>query len=284
MAINPVDPAQRQFAFYTGKYSDGTSPAMTQGGKKQAPPPPDYQGAQSADLQANRPNQTNAFGSTLTYGKDANGNVTQTQGFGGPFGDLSKSLMGQAAGTMGQPMDWSQFGQIGNGDDARNQAINAAYGQATSRLNPQWAARDEALQAQLANQGLDPQTSQAGRMAQFQQNQARNDAYGSAMNSAIMQGQAAGDSVFRNNMMSRQQAIAEALKARGMPMAELGQLGGFLGQEGITGQSNQMGAAQALSNYYLGEMDRQDSQAADIAGGLFGGLGALGSLFGRKGK
>jgi hypothetical protein len=91
---------------------------------------------------------------------------------------------------------------MADGQQARDQAIGAAYGQATSRLDPQWDKRQEALRTQLLNQGLDP-SSEAGRESMHESDLSRNDAYTSAMNSAIGQGQAAGDSVFRNNLASR---------------------------------------------------------------------------------
>src|SRR5512140_2294144 len=110
----------------------------------QAPAPPDYQGIARQQTQANRPNQQNAFGGQVNWQQGPGGQWTQTQGFGGPLGSASARLQGQAAQNLGQPVDMSQF-QAGTGDAARQQAIDAAYQQATSRLDPQFAQRDNAL-------------------------------------------------------------------------------------------------------------------------------------------
>ena len=188
-------------------------------------------GGANAQLQNNRLNTSNPFAS-VTFGPD--GSVSQQ--FSGGLGVAANGLQGQAAG-LANPMDWNQFGALGNGDDARNQAITAAYGQATSRLDPQWDQRMEAQRTQLLNQGLDP-SSEAYKNAMRDANFARNDAYSSAMNGAIAQGTAAGDSAFRNNMSARQQAIVEAMKRRSQPLDELGQLQGFLSGQPTYNQDN----------------------------------------------
>jgi hypothetical protein len=59
----------------------------------------------------------------------------------------------------------------------------------------------------------------------------RNDAFGGAMNSAIMQGTQAGESMFRQGMQGRQQSISEALRQRSMPMSDLQDLMGFTQQQ-----------------------------------------------------
>jgi hypothetical protein len=219
----------------------------------------------------NRPDQFNAFGFGTTWETGPDGKPVQRSSFGGPMGQFAQNRMGEL-GSMGA-FDWSQFGQMQDGSAARDQAIEAAYGQATSRLNPQWNQREEQMRAQLANQGLDP-TSQAAQAASQQFGQQRNDAYGSAMNSAIMQGQAAGDSVFRNNMMSRQQSLAEALRARGMPMEELGALQGLTGQQGFMGAgradpTQYLSAAALQGNMDLARWQAQQKADADMYNGLF---------------
>lgn len=246
---------------------------------KEAPKSQNYTAAATdqakAEAGANRPNQATPWAqSQWTMGPD--GQMQQSVGFAGPMAGAADSLQNQAAQNMSQPMDWSQFGQMTDGSAARDQAIEAAYGQATSRLNPQWAQRDQLASSGLANQGLDP-NSQAYRNAMRQHGQQRNDAYGSAMNSAIMQGQAAGDSVFRNNMMSRQQMIAEALRQRGQPMSEMQQLSGFLQMPGF--QSVQgpqlLNAAMAGDQYNLNAWNMQNQANADA---WTGGMKAVGSV------
>lgn len=222
------------------------------------PDTPDYMALAQQQNQANRPDQNNPYAKTGWQKKEfsepfpgagasvqeqmawmarkqayeANPQMEQQTGFAGPLAGANEALMGQAGQQLGTPMDWSQFGTLGNGDEARQQAIDAAYGQATKRLDPAFAQRESAQATQLSNQGLDP-NSAAARAARAEMAANRNDAYGSAMNSAIMQGQAAGDSVFRNNMAARQQMIAEALKQRGQPVQEMQALQGFLSMPGF---------------------------------------------------
>lgn len=218
--------------------------------------------AVNRQTQANRPDIFTPFGS-MQWEQGPNGEWTLRQG-------LSPQVQSAYEGM--QPFSFGQFGQMGTGDTARQQAIDAAYTQATSRLNPQFAQSDEALQARLANQGIDP-NSAAGRAALAQQSQARNDAYGSAMNSAIMQGQAAGDSVFKNNMMARQQAISEALKQRGMPLEDLA------GLQQFTQMPSFMGAGLREPVQYLqalGGANQMEQQGQANQADFFGGLAKLG--------
>jgi hypothetical protein len=243
-------------------------------GSKSSPPPPDYQGIANQEARANRPNQQNAFGSTVNWTQGPDGQWTQSQQFAGPWAGLAGNLQGQAAANMSTPFDMGQFGQAGNGDSAREQAINAMYGQATSRLDPQWQQRESQMRTQLLNEGLDP-SSEAYRTAMSDMGRQRNDAYGSAMNSAIGMGQAAGDSVFRNNMMARQTAIADALRARSLPMMELAQMQGFLQQPGFN-QANMLPAAIAQGNYNMDAWQGANQASADFWGGLMQLGGQLG--------
>jgi hypothetical protein len=240
--FNATSQMQQQRQDASGKYM----PAY-QGAVQNAQASAQAGGAQQ--LQNNRLNTSNPFASQ-TF--NADGSVSQQ--FNGGLGQAASGLMGQAGG-LSQPMDWGQFGQAGTGDQARDQAIQGAYGQATSRLDPQWDRRMEATRTQLLNQGLDP-SSEAFKNAMQDQNFARNDAYSSAMNGAIAQGTAAGDSAFRNNMSARQQAITEALKARGMPLEELGQLQGLAGQQPTYNQDNSS-LASALASGSLGTQGAQ---------------------------
>ncbi len=143
---------------------------------------------------ANRPTQNTPFGFT-NWTTDANGNPVQNTGLSGNLQGANDALQQQAKANA--------LRGVGTGEDARNQAITGAYNQATSRLDPQWAQRDEHLASALANQGLDP-NSQAYRNAMLQQSQSRNDAYGSAMNSAIGQGTAAQQATFNENVQGQQ--------------------------------------------------------------------------------
>jgi hypothetical protein len=234
--------------------------------------------AAAKQTSANRLNTSNPFASQ-TFNEDG---TTSTQ-FTGGLGQAATGLQNQAAG-LGQPMDWGQFGKVGTGDDARNQAITGAYNQATSRLDPQWDRRMAASQTQLLNQGLDP-TSEAYKNQMQDMSFARNDAYGSAMNSAIGQGQAAGDSVFRNNLLSQQNEIGNALRARGMPMAEMQQLMGLMGQPGygqdntsLAGAMGSAGMAKAAADQKAAKDAADAAASADTAGGVMAGIGTAAGI------
>lgn len=266
---------------------------------KSAGAAPDYKGAAEQQAQAsqnavnqqtqsNRPNQATNFASTQ-WTQGPNGEWTQNNQLSGGLGSAASGLMGQAAG-LGGAMDWSQFGALGNGDQARQQAIDAAYKQATSRLDPMWDKREEAQRTQLLNQGLDPNATEAGKGAMSDLGTQRTDAYNSAMNSAIAQGQAAGDSVFRNNLMARQQQIAEALRQRSQPLDELSRLQGFGAMPGFQGAGmaqapNYFGAEQAAGDWRMQDTAQQNQFYGDVLGGLFGlgggvagGAGAAGGF------
>lgn len=247
---------------------------------KSAGPMPDYQGAvqQTADASqgavnaqtgANRPSQNTPFAfSNWTQGQ--NGQWTQNSGFAGGLGQAAAGLQGQVGG-LAKPMDWSQFGSLGTGDQARDQAINAAYGQATSRLDPMFAAREQSLNTGLGNAGLDP-NSQAARNARRGFGQERNDAYTGALNMAIGQGTSAGNAVFNQNLASRQQAIAEALKGRSQPLEDLKGLQGFLAQPGFNGAgqaspADYFKAKVASGQWSQADADRQQQFWADLMGG-----------------
>lgn len=181
------------------------------------------------------------------------------------MGDAATSLQQQYADMMRQPMQ--------DGSQARDQAIQASYGQATSRLDPQWDKRAEAQRTQLMNQGLDP-SSEASQNAGRDLGFARNDAYGSAMNNAQMQGQAAGDSVFRNN-----------LAARMAPMQQMQGMQGLLGMQGYNqagkwDPTQYLGASGMQGNYDMQKWQEEQKANADAWGGGLKALGGLGSMFG----
>jgi len=87
-------------------------------------------------------------------------------------------------------------GQVG-GDlsAARQQAIDAVYGQATSRLDPMWAQREDQTRNRLANQGFS-QNSTAAQTMLDNEGRARNDAYNQAAYSSIGAGEDAANALF----------------------------------------------------------------------------------------
>lgn len=248
---------------------------------KQAPSAPSFTGAAEQTAQssreavnqqtaANRPNQQTPWASTQ-WQQGPNGQWQQTTGFNGPLAGLSTSLQNQMAGSMGQALDLSGLPQVSSGMDARNQAIEGAYSQATSRLDPSWNQREAAERTRLLNQGLS-EGSEAYKNAMGDFSRSRNDAYTSAMNSAIGQGTAAGSAIFGQDMASRQNALSEMLRQRSQPMAEAQALQGFLSMPGFTNAgaaspTDYLGAAMGQHNANLQGWQAGNQANADIFGG-----------------
>ncbi len=232
-------------------------------------------------LSNNRLNTSNPF-SSQTFNPDGS---TSTQ-FNGGLGGAAAGLANQA-GQLGTPMDWNQFGTVGTGDQARNQAIDAGFNAFSSRADPMFARRESALETKLMNQGLDP-SSEAYKNAMGDFGNQKTDAYNQAMFSAIGQGTLAGDSVFKNNLMSQQNQIANALRQRGQPIAEMQQMQGLLGQPGysadnstLAGQMGVTGIAQNASEQARREAQERADREAQIAGtgaSAAGGLLAAGMI------
>lgn len=224
----------------------------------------------NAQTAANRPNQSNPWASS-TWTQGPNGQWQQSTQFTGPLGDLNNSLQQQAAQAMSQPFSLSGLPELTDGAQAREQAINAAYGSATSRLDPAFQQREGDLRNRLLGQGL-TEGSEAYNNAFQQLGRERTDAYGQAMNSAIGQGAQAGQALFAQSLAGRQNAMAEALRARGQAFSELG------GLQSLTQQQGFMGAGMAQTPDFLGAAGMQGAQdwgryqydqqqLADIIGG-----------------
>lgn len=237
------------------------------GSQKKAAPPnaPDYTGAANQQTQANRPNVNTPFASQ-SWTQDANGNWTFNN---------SLSPQVQNAYANAPKVDFSKLPAVESGDAARQQAFDASYNQATSRLNPEFAQRDDQLRTQLANQGLDP-NSQAGRAAMQQLANERTDAYSGARNSAIEQSREAGNDVFRNSEMARQMALAEQLRAHNLPMEDLQNEMGFMETPGFKNGGDLLGALQSLGNYNMNAYTTDQKKRAGAAGGLMSLLQLLG--------
>jgi hypothetical protein len=252
------------------------SPDMTGAAERQANSSRD---AINAQTQQNRPGQTNAFGSSTTWTIGPDGRPMQTQSFGGQMGSLAGTLQGQALDAAGNPLPG---GFSLDPSSARDQAITGAYNQATSRLDPQFRQREQALRSQLLNQGLDP-SSEAFQTAMGNFGRERNDAYSTAMNGAIAQGTQAGESLFNQGLSGHQQAMADALLGKTLPLQQLGSLGGFLGMPnfssaGASDPAQYLAAALGQGNMDLTRYGIQKGNAANMVGGGMDLLKTLGTL------
>jgi hypothetical protein len=246
-AINPVGFAPMLQGAVEGKAGyDALQGDKNAGGKKSAPKPPDFMGLADKMDASNHPNQSNPFGSSQ-WTKGADGQWNGTQSLSGGLGTANDAMQGQLASAWGSPLD--------NGAQARQHAEDAIYGRASSRLDPQWQLREQQAKAELANQGLDP-NSEAGGSLLSQLGRDRNDAYSTARQDAIMGG---------GQEASRQQAMD--LQSRLAPLMGMQGLSALLGHQGNPGGANYMGAGAAQYG--------ADSQAFQQNGGALGGYGQL---------
>lgn len=255
------------------------------------PPPPDYMGIarQQGEIanrlleqqtRANRPNQSTDFASS-TWEQGPDGQWRQRVGLNGPLAEASNRAQLSAAEMMGQPLDLGSLPGLTTGEQARQQAIDAAYGQASSRLDPQWRDMEEQNRTRLLNQGL-AEGSEAYNRAMDRLSGQRNDAYNQAMFSAIGQGTSAGNALFNQSMSARQNALAEMLQRRSLPMQELQQLQGLTSMPGFSGAGqgqapNLMGAAQAGDAASMQRYQMQQQQMMDAINAIMqlAGTGAM---------
>lgn len=260
---------------------------------KQTADAPDYLGAAketaksdaetlATQTQANRPTQITPFGE-VHWTQDPQGNWTQTTSLSGDQqaalddqmgiqkdkSELASSMFDRSSDEFGKPMDWSQFGEYskmgGDPDAARKTASDAMYGRATSRLDPQFAQQQDAMVAQLRNQGLKPgDKAYDTAMQNFQQG--KNDAYTQAQYQADIGGGAeaertqnmgAASAGFNNTV--RQSQISEEMQKRGFSLNEINAI--------LNGQQVALPTAPGFTN-------AGKSQAVDYSGAASAQYGA----------
>lgn len=175
------------------------------------------------------------------------------RGFQGSLSGLSQDL-----GSLGQsltPQDAAQAQQRGQ---------EAAYRAQTQYLDPQFAQREQSLQAQLAAQGLAP-GSQAYSNAMLNFGNERQRAYSDAANQSVMTGSQLGTQNLQNQ-------LAGINTKAGL----FGQIGGNIGQQaGLTGQQaqlsqiplSQLGSLASLIPGYTGTA-QSGMNPADIASAM----------------
>lgn len=192
-------------------------------------------------------------------------NIPQLSGMGGINGSASSSngpmpsLPGAPGRYQGQisPEDI----QVGGPDfQSWQQFSDAAYDEATRRLDPQWQANQDRFAQDMVNKGLQPGTPAYDRaMRNFEQN--KSDAYGSARNQALQQGLAAQQQAFG-------QGQAEAQLANALRTAQMGQDASIYGSQAgalasMFGSNRQYDASLAgtNANFQLGAQRNALDQA-----------------------
>ena len=205
---------------------------------------------------ANRPDQYNPWGS-LTWGteeiidpasgekvtkwtqnqnmgEDARQLYDQQMGLMGGRGEMAAGMNDRIRNEMGGAVNWNQFGNVygleESPDDIRQRSEDAAYGRATSRLDPRFAQSDEALEVNLRNKGLRA-GDQAYDAAMANAGREKTDAYENAQRGAVTQGQGEAQQQYQQQMgtteMSnalRDKQIQEALAKRSFSLNEQNQL------------------------------------------------------------
>lgn len=141
-------------------------------------------------------------------------------------------------------------------EKVRTDAENAAYGRATSRLDPQWGDRQSEAETQLRNQGLVP-GGEAYDKAMRNLTFSRNDAYDQARGAAVQQGLQAQQAQFGMGLAANQAGYGQELGKAGLYNQAMQQLYGQ--QLGSSGQNFSQGLASAqFGNQAGGQMlDRE---------------------------
>jgi hypothetical protein len=215
------------------------------------PTAPDFQTDAAKQGMSTIPNQSNPFASSQWSVDPTTGQRTQNVSLNGGLAQGASNLMGQIGSQ----------GSLPTGQQARDQAISAAYGQAMSRLNPEWNQRETQTRSQLAAQGLDP-TTQAAQAQMDTFNRGRNDAEMGAMNSAIGQGTVAGQAIFNQGVTSQE-----------LPYQQLGQLQGLAGGFASGTQATPYATADAAK--YTADMQGYGAQQAGKNSKMSGAASAV---------
>jgi hypothetical protein len=171
----------------------------------------------------------------------------------------------QMAGAFDNPgiqsgVDMSGVSALVGGDklyDAMRQAQDASYNQAQSRLDPQWSQQQHDLENKLVQQGI-MQNSDAWNRATESFGRNRNDAYQTARNYSVGEGNTAQAQLFGQGLAVNQNAYGQA--SNNMAMRNAAQAQGF-------GQSMQNAVLQNAVNAQQFGQNLSNAQLANQAAG-----------------
>lgn len=230
---------------------------------------------------ANRPDQYTPFGST-TWQQDDAGNWSQFSNLNpesqraldaqlkltGDKSELAGGMYGRMEDEYKDPMDfsklpdWGKVPEAGNltpeqlqrgvdfsgaegrtsAEDARQNAEDAIYGRATSRLDPQWEQRSDQLEAKLVAQGLRPDDP-AYKQAMENMGRERTDAYQQAQYGSIMGGGQEASRTIGDQRAGREQDMSEMLRSGQFGNQAAGQAFGM--EQSAGGQNFQQQSSQS---------------------------------------
>lgn len=246
-----------------------------------------------AQTTANRPNQSNAWGSTQwtsqinpntgltewsqteTLNPQLQASLNAQQNIQQGRSELAEGMMARVWDQYQTPMDFDPYGKPIQAADVagenrfsfdqgltdfqydptghRQTAEDAAYQRATSRLDPQFESQQQALTTRLRNQGLSP-GDQAYDAAMANFDRSRADAYEQARLGAVAEGRAEDQLLFGQQLSAHQQNV--------------GQQGQLFGQalqgSGLRNQQQQQEYDQAQQSAQLANQLRTQQMQEDL--------------------
>ena len=211
----------------------------------------------------------------------------------GDLGELATDQLGRVSTNLADPYSYEGLPDAPLADsDARQQSIDALYGQYKSRLDPRFKESGDALETRLATQGIGI-GSDAYMKAMGIQSRDRNDAYQTAFNNAIAGGGTEQNRLFGLQGAARTRAIQEYAAQRNAPLNEAAALMSganinnpqFAAAPAVSiGAPNFTGATNAAYNAQLGQYNAAQATKAANIGGLYGlagsGINAAGAANG----
>ena len=226
---------------------------------------------------------------TTTLDPEQQAIVDQQTAISGDLNTLAGDQLGRVSSALADPYSYEGLAAAPAADAAaRQQTIDALYGQYASRLDPRFEREQRALETQLENQGFargsDAYTDALGTFGLT-----KNDAYTSAMNQAVGSGGMEQSRLFGLQGNARERAIQEYAAQRNAPLNETNALmSGTQITNPTFSPTPQTGIAAAditgpTSLAYQGQMQNAvNAQSANNAamGGLFGLAGAGASAYG----
>lgn len=142
-------------------------------------------------------------------------------GLTGDLYDLGRAYTGRISDALDEPFSYEGLPEAPTANEgARQQVIDALYGQQKSRLDPEFEQERTRLETQLANQGI-TRGSNAWNSELDRYGRTRNDAYSTALNAAIGMGGAEQSRLFGLQGSERERAIQERAYLRDRPINEI---------------------------------------------------------------
>lgn len=249
------------------------------GSAASAPPPPDYMALakQTADAnqkaaelatQANRYNSTNASGSANWTQDPLTGKWTQSSTLSAP----NQGLFGQAQGNLGTALNKNLTYSAGDPNLLQQNVTDALYNQQTKYLDPQFQQSQQALESQLANQGI-TRGSEAYNNAMLNASNAKEQAYSGARNSAIGQGVSAAQGMFGMNLSNAN--LNNSATNQGITQ-NFNAMNGIQGlaptpnnyNQGAVAGADYLGAGSNLYNAQVGNVNAQNAARDNMIGGV----------------